>query len=370
MNSSKLLMSVVLAAAIGASNSGLAEDKTMSQPTSSGRLAFLHGLFSGGTTNSSELASLSRANEWLNTQPLSAEALRGKVVLVNIWTYTCINWLRQFPYVHAWAEKYKDRGLVVIGVHTPEFPFEKNVDNVRLALKARGISYPVAIDSDYGIWRGFSNNYWPALYFIDAQGRVRHSQFGEGQYEQSEMVLQRLLAEAGQTGLGDKLVSVEGGGPEAAPDWASLKSPENYLGYERTENFGSAGGGVLDQPHVFAIPPNLTLNHWGLSGDWTLQKGAVMLNKPGGRIAYRFHARDVHLVMGPARQGERLRFRVLIDGQAPGAAHGGDVDEQGNGTVGEQRLYQLIRQPMPIADRLFEIEFLDPGVEAFAFTFG
>ena len=212
------------------------------------RFAFLHGLLQRPTARQSELASLSRANGWLEFAAADRGGLRGKVVLVDFWTYTCINWLRQLPYVRAWAEKYKDQGLVVIGVHTPEFPFEKNVDNVRLALKARGIGYPVAIDSDYGIWRGFDNNYWPALYFIDAAGRVRHSVFGEGQYEQSEMVIQRLLMEAGNTGFGDDLVAAEARGPEVAADWGSLKSPENYLGYERTENFASAGGGVLDQP--------------------------------------------------------------------------------------------------------------------------
>jgi thiol-disulfide isomerase/thioredoxin len=344
----------------------------MSQPkTSAGeRLAFLHGLFNAPPEGQRALTSLSRANDWLNSPPLTAEELRGKVVLVEFWTYTCINWLRQLPYVRAWAEKYKDHGLVVIGVHTPEFSFEKNLDNVRPAVKARGITYPVAIDSDYGIWRGFSNNYWPALYFIDAQGRLRHTQFGEGQYEQSEMIIQRLLMEAGKTGVGDELVSVEAPGVEAPADWGSLKSPENYLGYGRTENFASPSGASLDQPYDFAVQPTLRLNHWGLSGNWTRMKGAVALNKPGGRIAYRFHARDLHLVMGPSKRGETVRFRVLVDGQAPGAAHGSDVDEQGNGNVGEQRLYQLIRQQKPIADRLFEIEFLDPGVEAFAFTFG
>jgi thiol-disulfide isomerase/thioredoxin len=366
------LVAAVLATAIGAPFAGFAEDLNMSQPTPSTgtRLAFLHGLRSALTSSQSELDSLERANEWLNSPPLTAEALRGKVVLVNVWTYTCINWLRQLPYVRAWAEKYKDRGLVVIGVHSPEFAFEKNVDNVRQAVATRKIGYPVAIDSDFGIWRGFSNNYWPALYFIDAQWRVRHSQFGEGQYEQSEMVLQRLLAEAGQAGMGDETVSVDAAGPEAAADWGSLKSPENYLGSDRTENFASSGGGFFGQQHVYATPAKLALNSWALSGEWTMRKDAVALNKPGGRIAYRFHARDVHLVMGPAARGEAVRFRVLIDGQAPGAAHGSDIDEQGNGTVSGQRLYQLIRQTRPIADRLFEIEFSDPGVEAFAFTFG
>ena len=344
----------------------------MSQQMTSagGRLTFLHGLFTGQSASQTELASLARANAWLNSPPLAAEGLRGKVVLVNVWTLTCINWLRQLPYVRAWAEKYKDHGLVVIGVHSPEFAFEKDIDNGRQAMKTRRISYPVAIDSDFGIWRGFDNRYWPALYFIDAQGRVRHSVFGEGQYEQSEMVIQRLLAEAGSGGIGDELVSVDAQGPEAAADWGTLKSPENYLGFERTENFASSGGVRFDEPHVFTIPAKLRPNHWGLSGDWTMRKDAVALNKPNGRLAYRFHARDLHLVIGPASRGQSVRFRVLIDGQAPGAAHGTDVDDQGNGTVTEQRLYQMIRQPKPVIDRQFEIEFLDPGVEVFAFTFG
>ncbi len=335
-----------------------------------GRFAFLHGLLTGQTASQAELASLDRANGWLNSPPLTAGSLRGKVVLVNIWTLTCINWLRQLPYVRAWAEKYKDHGLVVIGVHSPEFAFEKNVDNVRLAVKTRMINYPVAIDSDFGIWRGFDNNYWPALYFIDAQGRLRHSVFGEGQYEQSEMVIQRLLAEAGNAGVGDELVSVDAGGAELAADWGSLKSPENYLGNDRTENFASSGGAPINEPHLFTVPAKLRLNEWALSGEWTVTKAAVALTKPNGRIAYRFHARDLHLVMGPSATGGSVRFRVLIDGQAPGAAHGADIDEQGNGIATEQRLYQLIRQTKPIADRLFEIEFLDPGVEAFSFTFG
>ena len=370
MKPNRILVAAVLATAIGAPTAGHAEDKTMSNASSGGWLGFLHGFPTAPTPSQGELASLSRANAWLNSPPLTAEDLRGKVVLVNIWTYTCINWLRQLPYVRAWAEKYKDRGLVVIGVHSPEFAFEHNIDNVREAIRTRKINYPVAIDSDFGIWRGFDNNYWPALYFIDAKGRVRHSVFGEGQYDQSEMVIQRLLMEAGQAGVGDELVTVDASGAEAAADWGSLKSPENYLGYGRTENFASPGDRVLDQPHVFAAPAKLRANSWALSGEWTLRKDAVRLNKPGGRIAYRFHARDVHLVMGPAAPGAPVRFRVLIDGQAPGAAHGSDVDDAGNGTVTGQRLYQLIRQTKPVADRLFEIEFLDPAVEAFAFTFG
>jgi thiol-disulfide isomerase/thioredoxin len=317
-----------------------------------------------------ELPSLGGAIEWLNSQPLTPAGLRGHVVLISFWTYTCINWLRTLPYVRAWAAKYKDHGLVVIGVHTPEFAFERNVENVRRAAEDMWVNYPIAIDSDYAIWTAFDNHYWPALYFVDAQGHIRHHQFGEGQYEQSEMIIQRLLMEAGNGEIGNGLVAVEATGIEAAADWGNLRSPENYLGYERTENFASPGGADLDTPHVYAVPARLRLNQWALAGDWTVGRQATLLNTSGGRIAYRFHARDVHLVMGPAAQGTSVRFHVRVDREPPGAAHGSDVDEEGNGTVGEQRLYQLIRQPQPITDRLFEIAFLDRGVEAYAFTFG
>jgi thiol-disulfide isomerase/thioredoxin len=296
--------------------------------------------------------------------------LRGRVVLVNFWTYTCINWLRTLPYVRAWADKYQDHGLIVIGVHTPEFDVEHDLDNVRRAVTDLRVTYPVAVDNDYGIWNAFGNRYWPACYFVDAQGQIRHHQFGEGEYEQSEMILQQLLSEAGSGGIGQDLVSVEPGGVEAAADWASLWSPENYLGYQRTENFASSNGAVLDTPQVYAVPERLRLNHWALSGDWTVGRQAIVLNQADGRIAYRFHARDLHLVMGPATPGTSVRFRVHLDGQPVGAAHGTDVDDQGNGTVTEPRLYQLIRQPGPISDRTFEVTFLDPGVQAYAFTFG
>ena len=315
-----------------------------------------------------KLPSLAGATGWLNSQPLAAAGLRGKVVLVDVWTYTCINWRRTLPYVRAWAGKYQGQGLVVIGVHTPEFGFEKNVDNVRRAIQDMKIEYPVAVDSDYAIWRALDNHYWPALYVVDAQGRIRHHQFGEGGYDKAERVIQQLLAEAGASGVDKGLVAVEGLGAEAEADWADLKSGENYLGSERTENFVSRG--PLDQRHSYAAPASLRLNHWALSGEWTVRRDAILVNAAKGRIAYRFHARDVHLVMGPAAPGASARFRVLIDGQPPGAAHGADVDDQGNGRVSGQRLYQLIRQAKPIGDRLFEIEFLDPGVEAFDFTFG
>jgi thiol-disulfide isomerase/thioredoxin len=339
--------------------------------TSTGvRAPFLHGFPLGQFAAQSELASIERADEWLNSPPLTASALRGKVVLIDFWTYTCINWLRTLPYVRAWAEKYKDQGLVVIGVHAPEFEFEKTIGNVRWAVKDMRIGYPVAVDNGHVIWRAFRNQYWPALYFIDAQGRVRHQHFGEGSYEKAEMIIQELLREAGASGVSREVVSVDARGLEAAADWSNLKSPENYLGYDRTQSFASPGGAALGQPRSYTLPARLGLNDWALSGDWTMKNQAAVLNEPNGRVAYRFHARDLHLVMGPPAGGPSVKFRVLIDGKPPGAAHGTDVDEQGNGTVTEQRLYQLIRQPEPIADRQFEIEFFGAGVEVFAFTFG
>ena len=318
----------------------------------------------------SEFPSLSGAVEWLNSPPLTTQALRGKVVLVDFWTYSCINCLRAIPYVRAWAEKYKDQGLVVIGVHAPEFAFEKNIDNVRKAVKDLKIDYPVAVDNDYAIWRAFDNQYWPAHYFIDAQGRVRHHHFGEGEYDQSEKVIQQLLAEAGKGEVAHDLVTVSASGAEAAADTADVKSPETYLGYLRAENFASPGGEIADKAQTYAAASQLQLNQWGLAGDWTVEGERAILNAPEGRIAYRFHARDLHLVLGPGADGKPVRFRVLIDGKAPGADHGADTDAEGDGAVTEQRLYQLVRQANPSADRQFEIEFLDPGAQAFAFTFG
>jgi thiol-disulfide isomerase/thioredoxin len=316
------------------------------------------------------MPSLDTATGWLNSPPLTAAGLRGSVVLVNFWTYTCINWLRTLPYLRAWADKYTDQGLVVLGVHTPEFDVEHDLDNLRRAAKDLRVTYPVAIDNDYGIWTAFNNHYWPAFYFVDAQGQIRHHQFGEGEYGQAEMILQQLLADTGAGGIGQDLVAVEPAGVEAAADWASLRSPENYLGFERTENFASSDGAVLDTPQVYAVPARLALNHWALGGAWTVQRQAVALDQAEGRILYRFHARDLHLVMGPPAQGTPVRFRVGLDGQPPGPAHGTDLDDQGNGTVTGPRLYQLIRQPGPVTDRTFEIIFLDPGVQAYAFTFG
>jgi thiol-disulfide isomerase/thioredoxin len=308
-------------------------------------------------TRTSELDSLRHATEWINSPPLTAEGLRGKVVLVQFWTYSCVNWIRTLPYVRAWAEEYRDQGLVVIGVHSPEFGFEHRLANVRWASGNLRVDYPVAMDNDFAIWRGFSNGYWPALYLIDGKGRVRHRHFGEGDYDESERVIQDLLAEAGVRGVGKDLVSVTTAGAETPADWDNLKSPETYLGTARSENQVSAEA-------------RLRLNQWALKGKWTVEKQPAVLEEANGRIVYRFHARDLNLVMTPGAGGKPVRFRVLLDGHAPGAAHGIDVDEQGSGAVSEPRMYQLIRQSGPIADRQFEIEFLDPGVEVFVFTFG
>jgi thiol-disulfide isomerase/thioredoxin len=361
MKAHQLVLAATLVCGIGTPATTLAEDMTMVQQVASevSRLPV-----------EGELPSIDGATGWLNSPPLTAAGLRGKVVLIDFWTYTCINWLRSLPYVRAWAEKYKDQGVVVIGVHTPEFSVEHDIVRVARAAKEMKVEYPIAIDNDYGIWRAFQNQYWPALYIVDAQGHIRYHRFGEGDYEQSERVIQQLLAETGRGGIGHDLVAVEARGAEAPADWGSLRSPENYLGYDRTENFASRGGAVSDRQHLYAVPEHLSLNHWALAGDWTMGKQATVLKQANGRIVYRFHARDLHLVMGPAARGPSVRFRVRIDGQAPGPAHGSDVDEQGNGAVTESRLYQLIRQPGTITDRQFEIEFLDPGVEVFAFTFG
>jgi thiol-disulfide isomerase/thioredoxin len=310
------------------------------------------------------------ASGWLGSEPLTPEGLRGRVVAVQFWTYTCVNWLRTLPYVREWAAKYRDRGLTVIGVHTPEFGFERNVDNVRAAARDMKVDYPIALDSDYAVWRAFDNHYWPALYVADGQGRIRYHHFGEGEYAMSEMVIQQLLREAGEEDFDPTLVYVEPQGTEVAADWGDLRTPETYLGYGHASGFASPDGERFDEPHNYSEPSRLGLNEWAPSGAWTLAEHVAVLDEAPGRIAIRFHARDVNLVMGPAERGLSVPFRVLIDGEPPGAAHGTDVDERGNGTVLEQRLYQLIRQPEPIADRLFEIEFLESGVEVYCFTFG
>ncbi|HMD92455.1 MAG TPA: thioredoxin family protein [Trebonia sp.] len=331
--------------------------------------AGLH-LASAQLPDEGELPSFDGATGWLNSESLTPAELRGKVVLIDFWTYTCINWLRQLPYVRAWAEKYSGHGLVVIGVHTPEFSFEHNADNVRRAVREMRITYPVATDNNYGVWLAFDNHYWPALYFADAQGRIRHHHFGEGEYAQSEMVLQQLLAEAGAAGAGTDMVSVDPSGLEVPANWASLRSPENYTGYERTEGFASPGGAVPGKPHAYTVPAHLGLNEWALSGDWTMAEETSTVNAANGRIVCRFHARDLNLVMGPVASGGPVRCRVRIDGQPPGEAAGTDVDSEGNGLVTYQRVYQLIRQPGSITDRTFEITFPDAGLQAFCFTFG
>jgi thiol-disulfide isomerase/thioredoxin len=317
-----------------------------------------------------ELPSFGGATGWLNSPSLTPAELRGKVVLVGFWTYTCINWVRQLPYLRAWAGKYSAHGLVVLGVHTPEFSFESNLDNVRRAVQEMKITYPVATDNNYGVWLAFDNHYWPALYFADAQGRIRHHYFGEGEYAQSEMVIQQLLAEAGSDSAATDLVSVDPRGLEVPADWASLRSPENYTGYKRTEGFSSPGGPGPGRPHDYAAPTRLGLNGWALSGNWTMNEEAATLNEAGGQITCRFHARDLNLVMGPAVPGTSPRFRVAIDGHPPGEAHGTDTDADGNGILTQQRVHQLIRQPGPITERTFEITFPDPGAQAYCFTFG
>lgn len=316
------------------------------------------------------LAPLAGATGWLNSTPLSAEHLLGNVVLVDFWTYTCINWLRTLAYVRAWAEKYEDRGLVVVGVHTPEFPFERDPSNVRTAVIDMRLGYPIALDSDYAVWRAFNNHYWPAVYIADSQGRIRHHQFGEGGYEACERVIQLLLRERGSDDVDDKLVAVAPDGYEAQADWRNLESPETYLGYDQTQSFASPGGARLDEPRTYAAPDSLLLNDWSLSGDWTVGRRASVLNGTDGRIAFRFHARDVNLVVGMGAPGATAPFRVLVDGRPPGDSHGLDIDRDGQGMAIQPRLYQLVRTRGPVTERTLEITFLASGVEAYVFTFG
>jgi thiol-disulfide isomerase/thioredoxin len=360
MRAKQLFIAAIFAGAIGAPIDTPAQDKAVTTQTPSAARLPVEG----------QIPSLAGANEWLNSPPLTAAGLRGKVVLIDIWTYTCVNWLRTLPYVRAWAEKYQTQGLVVIGVSDPEFEFERNIDNVRQAAKAMRVDYPIAVDNNYAIWTGLDNHYWPALYLVDAQGRIRYHHFGEGEYEEAERVIQQLLVEAGASAVPRDLVKVHPRGLEVAADWDNLRSPESYLGYEQAERFASPGGASKDKRRDYVLPAKLRLNQWALSGDWTVRKDAPVLNKPNGRVAYQFHARDLNLVMAPTTRGTPVRFRVLLDGKPPGNAHGSDVDENGNGTATEQRTYQLIRQQGPIVDRQFEIEFLDPGIGVFDFTFG
>jgi thiol-disulfide isomerase/thioredoxin len=309
------------------------------------------------------MPSLGGATGWLNSEPLGPAELRGHIVLVDFWTLTCINWLRTEPYIRAWSQVYRNDGLILIGVHTPEFSFEHELDRVRQATKYMAIDYPVAADNDYAIWSAFDNNYWPALYFIDAEGIIRDHHFGEGRYEQSERVIQQLL------GIERELVGVEGLGVEAEADWDNLRTPETYLGYERSDDFASPIGAALEERVAYELPERLRFNHWALSGEWTIGREKVMLDQAGGSIAYRFHARDAHLVLSPGAR-EPIPFRVLLDGEAPGPSRGVDVDEDGNGLLREGRLYQLVREHDAVRERTLEITFHEPGAEAYAFTFG
>jgi thiol-disulfide isomerase/thioredoxin len=309
--------------------------------------------------------SLDGAIEWLNSEPLTAADLRGHVAAFDFWTFTCINWIRTAPYRRAWYEKYRDQGLIVIGVHTPEFPFERDVDSIRAHIEEMRIAYPVAVDSDYAIWTAFANNYWPALYVADTGGTIRFHRYGEEGYVESERAIQELL-DVPRTDP----VSVATDGVEAPADWGTLQSPETYLGAERGERFASPGEAAWEEPRTYEQPSELTLNRWALAGEWTLGRKAVHLIEAGGSLAYRFRARDVNLVMGPAQGGEPIRFRVRIDGDEPGAARGVDIDEHGEGTAADRRLYQLVRQPGDVGEHTFEITFVEPGAEAYVFTFG
>ena len=315
------------------------------------------------------LPELGGATGWLNSDPLSPAGLRGKVVVAQFCTFSCINWLRTVPYVKAWADKYRDAGLVVLGIHSPEFPFEHDLDKIRSALVAMGVRYPIAVDNDFAVWRAFDNAYWPALYFVDAHGQIRHHHFGEEDYERSERVIQQLLADAGSDGVDEDLATVEADGVYLSADWNTLGSPETYVGYTRATGFASPEDLRPGRSQVYVQPSQLALNRWALSGDWTVEPQIITLNEPGGRIVHRFHGRDLNLVMGTGA-GRPIRFRVLIDGQPPHQACGLDVDEHGAGTVDEERLYQLVRQDGPITDRTFAITFLDAGAQAYVFTFG
>ena len=316
------------------------------------------------------LASFDGATGWLNSEPLTPEGLRGRVVLVDFWTYTCVNWLRTLPYVRAWAAKYADAGLAVVGVHTPEFGFERTVDNIVARSRAFGVEYPIAVDSDYAVWNAFANHFWPAVYIADADGRIRYHHFGEGEYAAQEMAIQQLLLDAGADDLDQDLVMVDPQGLEVAADWQTLRTPETYTGYRQGSGFAQDDVARFDEPYAYAAPERLPLNAWGLSGTWTVAGHAAVLNEPGGRMAFAFQARDVNLVMGPTTPGAPVGFRVFLDGRPAVDSPGSDVGVDGAGVVGEQRTYQLIRQEGAINQRRFEIEFLDAGVEAYCFTFG
>jgi thiol-disulfide isomerase/thioredoxin len=348
----------------------------VTEGTPSGLSGFLRSIVhhlpgdSGALPDEGRLPAFTGATGWLNADPLSPEGLRGRVVLVDFWTYTCVNWLRTLPYVRAWDEKYAAQGLTTIGVHTPEFDFEHDLENITTQARALNVSYPIAVDSDYGVWNAFANHYWPAVYIADAQGRIRYHHFGEGEYAMTEMAIQQLLLEAGAKDVDPDLVSVDPVGLEVAADYQTLRSPETYLGYGQATGMASPDGLRSDESHDYAPPTNLRLNEWAPAGGWAISRRAATATAANARLAIRFQARDVNLVMGPAVRGTTIPFRVRLDGQPATGAHGTDVDADGNGSGTEQRTYQLIRQPAPIAERVVEIEFLEPGVELFCFTFG
>ena len=363
-----LLTRLSLASTSGLEQSLVDRVQPSVQPQQPGTMMMMSSTNKSDATGPQTLPELS-ATLWLNSSPLGPDALKGHVVLIDFWTYSCINCLRTLPYIRAWAQKYKESGLIVIGVHTPEFAFEKDFGNVRHAVSELSITYPVALDNDYKIWKAFHNSFWPADYLVDGAGHIRHHHFGEGKYEETEQHIQELMKEAREAPFADGFVKVAGAGAEAPPD-NDVESPETYIGFERADSFLSPGGFSQDSPHVYSVPKHLELNQWGFAGNWTDRAQSASLGSAPGRIVYRFHARDLHLVLGPALDGRAIRFRVTLDGQVPGPNHGVDTDSEGNGRVTEHRLYQLIRQKNAIDDRTFKIEFLDPGVQAFAFTFG
>ena len=366
MRTGKSVLAVFLAAAAGVAGASMAGDSEPLNPKTLAEAALPVTRIS----EKSKLASLAQPDTWINSLPLTASHLRGKVVVVDFWTYTCINWRRTLPYLQAWDKKYRSKGLVVIGIHTPEFSFEKDLGNVRQAVKSLQIDYPVLTDNNETVWRAFGNQVWPTVYLIGPEGRIRYRLAGERSYERVEPILRKMLSENGNNNIGPEPASVNARGFEAAADWAELKSPETYTGYEFTHSFVSPGGLVRDRPNAYKFPPRLGFNEWALGGRWTERKEKVVLDEASGGITYRFHARDLHLVMGLPTRGASVKFRVLIDGEPPGAAHGLDVNENGDGVVWEPRLYQLVRQPTSVIDRQIEIEFFGTGVEVFDFTFG
>jgi thiol-disulfide isomerase/thioredoxin len=354
----------------GAMTGGAMTGGAMTGGAMTGGAMMSNAAHAGGPPVEGDFPSLTGAVSWLNSAPLTPESLKGKVVLIDFWTYSCINCLRALPYITSWYEKYKGDGLVVLGIHSPEFAFEKNESNVKRAVRDLGIKYPVALDNNYAIWQSFNNQYWPAHYFIDAKGHIRGHHFGEGNYDESEELIRQLLSEAGAHGLPPAVSNIRKDGVQASADEKHVASPETYIGYERAQHFVSSGGFGRGETKSYSVPDSLNLNDWGLSGSWRVDAEKAVSLGVGAKIVFRFHARDVHLVLGPGADGKPVRFRVTVDGQDPGVSHGVDIDSSGAGVARDQRLYQLIRQSSDIRDRTFTIEFLDPGIQAYSFTFG